>query len=446
MHTIFRFVVLFVIGALCAQVAWAEVSPQVAALRSEYLRLRNNDPVGASPQHRQEWLALSRRMSAVLAKNPQGEEAARVRLYAADTDLRLYHATKDPRYVRSASDVLRPLAAVGVPAAEQGAALVMLGDIEVSSGGDRDKASDLYARAARAGGSARERGEERLQSLRNRTFDSLLPSSDIETPRIVRRVSRPQGWSAGPVVLDPGHGGYDVGAVGLHGLEEKEITLDVAKRVRNVLSERYSIPVLLTRESDEFVPLARRTAYANGKKASAFVSIHVNASAAHDGSGLESYYLDNTNDAASRRLAERENGVAAGAGVDDVSFMLSDLIQSGKLEDSILLTRAIDGAMRAKVAPSYRQARFLGVKKGPFFVLVGAHAPCGLIELFFVDNPPDAAKLADDSFRQALAAGIAQGIAAFVRGELDGAVPARVMPVAARQPSGNARKGKRVYR
>jgi N-acetylmuramoyl-L-alanine amidase len=237
-----------------------------------------------------------------------------------------------------------------------------------------------------------------------------------------------------------------VGAVGLHGLEEKEITLDVAKRVRNVLSERYSIPVLLTRESDEFVPLARRTAYANGKKASAFVSIHVNASAAHDGSGLESYYLDNTNDAASRRLAERENGVAAGAGVDDVSFMLSDLIQSGKLEDSILLTRAIDGAMRAKVAPSYRQARFLGVKKGPFFVLVGAHAPCGLIELFFVDNPPDAAKLADDSFRQALAAGIAQGIAAYVRGELDGAVPARVMPVAARQPSGKARKGKRVYR
>lgn len=429
MPTIFRIAVLLsAAAALGARIACAEPPAQVTALRSEYLRLRNNDPVGASPQFRQEWTSLSRRMAAALAKNPRGEDAAQARLYAADADLRLYHATKDRSYIRSAKAALSPLAAPGTPPELEGAALVMLGDIEVSSGGDQETARDLYQRAARFAGSARARGEERLQSLRNGTFSSLAPSPDIETPRMVRRVRAPQGWSGGPVVLDPGHGGYDAGAVGRYGLEEKEITLDVAKRVRDILAERYSIPALLTRESDEFVPLARRTAYANGKQASAFVSIHVNASAAHDGSGLESYYLDNANDAASRKLAERENSVTAGGGVDDISFMLSDLIQSGKLEDSIRLTRAIDSSMRSKVAPSYRQARFLGVKKGPFFVLVGAHAPCSLIEMFFVDNAQDAAKLSDAGFRQALAAGIAQGIAAHLRGEADAGMPVQVMP------------------
>jgi N-acetylmuramoyl-L-alanine amidase len=216
------------------------------------------------------------------------------------------------------------------------------------------------------------------------------------------------------VVLDPGHGGGDFGATSPIGGDEKEITLDIARRVKALLERRHQLKVQLTREDDAFVPLARRTAFANRKEGAVFVSLHVNASEQHDASGFEAYYLDNTNDEASRKLAERENGIAPGAGVDDLSFMLSDLIQSGKLEDSIHLTRAIDSGIRSRVLMTHRDLRSLGVKKAPFFVLVGAHMPCTLIEMFFVDHPSEGKKLRDDSFRSALAAGVADGIARFL--------------------------------
>jgi N-acetylmuramoyl-L-alanine amidase len=216
------------------------------------------------------------------------------------------------------------------------------------------------------------------------------------------------------VVLDPGHGGDDAGAVSAIGGAEKEVTLDIARRVKVLLERRHGIQVRLTRHSDEFVPLARRTAFANRKKADVFLSLHVNASAAHDAEGLEVYYLDTANDEASRKLAERENGVPEGQGIDDLSFMLSDLIQSGKLEDSIVFSRSLDAAMRRSVITSHKGLRSLGVKKAPFFVLVGAHMPCALLEMFFIDHPTEGRKFQEESFRSALALGIADGIKSFL--------------------------------
>jgi N-acetylmuramoyl-L-alanine amidase len=215
-------------------------------------------------------------------------------------------------------------------------------------------------------------------------------------------------------VIDPGHGGDDPGAVGFKGVPEKEITLDIARRVESILSGSYGIRVVLTRRDDTFTPLARRTAYANRRNADAFVSLHLNATPSHTLSGLETYYLDNTDDAASRKLAERENALGEGESLDDLSFILSDLIQSGKLEDSVRLSRILDGAVLQKIAGSYPRGRSLGVKKAPFFVLVGAHMPCSLIELFFIDHPADGAKLVDERFRQLLAEGIANGIRRFL--------------------------------
>jgi N-acetylmuramoyl-L-alanine amidase len=215
-------------------------------------------------------------------------------------------------------------------------------------------------------------------------------------------------------VLDPGHGGVDFGAVSDLGGIEKEITLDIALRVASILRLRHHFRVHLTRDDDIFVPLARRTAFANLKQASVFVSLHVNASERHDASGLEAYYLDNTNDEASTKLAERENGVVSGGAIDDLSFMLSDLIQSGKLEDSILLTRGIESGIKRKIGHESNNLRSLGVKKAPFFVLVGAHAPCSLVEMFFVDNPNDAKMLRSERFRALLASGIAEGIVGFI--------------------------------
>jgi N-acetylmuramoyl-L-alanine amidase len=172
--------------------------------------------------------------------------------------------------------------------------------------------------------------------------------------------------------------------------------------------------VRLTRDKDEFVPLVRRTSYANKKNATAFISLHVNASQEHDADGLEVYYLDNANDEASRKLAERENGVREGEHLDDLSFMLSDLIQSGKLEDSIILSRAVESSLKIRAISRAKGVRSLGVKRGPFFVLVGAHMPCTLIEMLFIDNPTDRAMLSKEEFRSALALGVADGIHKFI--------------------------------
>jgi N-acetylmuramoyl-L-alanine amidase len=215
------------------------------------------------------------------------------------------------------------------------------------------------------------------------------------------------------IVLDPGHGGVDGGAEGYGDLLEKDLTLDLAQRVKSMLEARHPVSVLLTRTKDEFVPLARRTNYANKREAAAFVSLHLNASPSHSLRGLEAYYLDTTDDDASRLLAERENGVPHGGAVDDLSFILSDLIQSGKLEESVELSHALETSVHRSTAAAYLDSKSYGVKKGPFFVLVGAHMPCSLIELFFIDNPSDGAKLATESFRTIVSEGLARGLARF---------------------------------
>jgi N-acetylmuramoyl-L-alanine amidase len=354
------------------------------------------------------------------------QEYALLRILGAEAQLRLYRSRNDgsqnertrndQAYLTSAKALLEPIGrSLNISASTRSQALVLAGDIAVYAG-TLDAAERSFLRAQEIDPDNALRATERLQGLRNGTFRKLLPATDREVPRIIRKRSDLVSAQAAPVVvLDPGHGGSDLGASSAFGGVEKEITLDIARRVKTLLERRYRLKVQLTREDDTFVPLARRTAFANGKSATVFVSLHVNASEKHDAEGLEAYYLDNTDDEASRKLAERENGVAPGEALDDLSFMLSDLIQSGKLEDSILLTRSIESGLRSKVLTLDRNLRSLGVKKAPFFVLVGAHAPCALIEMFFVDNPTEGAKLRQDSFRSALATGIAQGIAGFLR-------------------------------
>jgi N-acetylmuramoyl-L-alanine amidase len=391
-----------------------------ARIRSEYVRLKNVDPSGDSRVHREAWETLATRMRSALVQHGAGGDATSTRLMAADTHVRLYRSTRQQSYLTAARSIVSPLVAgVSEPVGDGNIsvqALVLLGDINLYSG-FKDSALQAYTRAAAAGHSqASERAQQRLQGLRNNTFARFLPSQDFEVPKAVAGQSMKGAASldAPLVVLDPGHGGDDAGAVSAVGGEEKEVTLDIARRVKVLLERRYGIRVRLTRHADEFVPLARRTAFANRKKADVFVSLHVNASEAHDAEGLEVYYLDTTNDAASRKLAERENGVAEGQGIDDLSFMLSDLIQSGKLEDSIVLSRSLDSAMRRSVIGSHKGLRSLGVKKAPFFVLVGAHMPCALLEMFFIDHPEEGRKFQQESFRSALAMGIAEGIRRFL--------------------------------
>lgn len=222
------------------------------------------------------------------------------------------------------------------------------------------------------------------------------------------------------VVLDPGHGGEDRGATGPDGVVEKEIVLSIARRVADLIRDEGRMRVALTRDADLSFPLRERTRFANEQGADLFVSLHTNASGGHQPRGLATYYLDNSDDAASRTLAERENGLLQLKGDPahaDLSILISSLIQSGKLEDSIVLAHTLQRDIIREVQTNerWRNAgiRDLGVKKAPFFVLVGAHMPCILLELLFIDNKHDAALLAQGPFREILARGIVRGISAF---------------------------------
>jgi N-acetylmuramoyl-L-alanine amidase len=225
-------------------------------------------------------------------------------------------------------------------------------------------------------------------------------------------------------MLDPGHGGKDPGALGEGGVSEKDVVLVISKRLGRKLVERLPVDILFTRTEDVFVPLEERIARANAAKADLFVSIHANASINPELQGIETYYLNNTDDRATIRLAALENGLRPeqssrndieGAGL---SYVLSDLIQTGKEEESIALAHYLQEAVVTRARERYPTVQNLGVKKGPFYVLVGAHMPCVLVETAFISHPVEGKRLMSVEYQEALAEGLFLGIARFLRAEV----------------------------
>jgi N-acetylmuramoyl-L-alanine amidase len=216
------------------------------------------------------------------------------------------------------------------------------------------------------------------------------------------------------IVLDPGHGGKDTGAIGVSGLMEKDVVLAVAKKLAGRLRSEMGIEVVLTRENDTFIPLEERTAIANRQGADLFVSLHTNASPNPQARGIETYYLNNTDDEAARRLAARENGTSY-QNVSDIQLILSDLIQSAKLEDSISLAHHLQSSLIGTTGKRLGEVRDLGVKPALFYVLVGARMPAVLAEIFFISNKSDALWLAGDSNQDGIVEGLFQGIKRFAQ-------------------------------
>jgi N-acetylmuramoyl-L-alanine amidase len=224
------------------------------------------------------------------------------------------------------------------------------------------------------------------------------------------------------IMLDPGHGGHDPGALGVNGVQEKDVVLAISQRLGRKLAARLPVDVLFTRTTDVFVPLEERIARANAAKADLFISIHANASTNPELQGVETYYLNNTNDRATIRLAALENGVPqksynGAKGEKSLSYLLSDLIQTGKEEDSIALAHALQEAIVMRARERYPTVQSLGVKKGPFYVLVGAHMPCVLVETAFLTHPIEGKYLVSAAYQEALAEGLFLGIARFLRAE-----------------------------
>ncbi|MBI5479767.1 MAG: N-acetylmuramoyl-L-alanine amidase, partial [Deltaproteobacteria bacterium] len=212
------------------------------------------------------------------------------------------------------------------------------------------------------------------------------------------------------VVVDAGHGGAERGAVGGGGLEEKEVTLDVARRLQPLLQRR-GFEVMLTREDDRTVPLEARTRRANEARADLFVSVHVNAAPDRNRDGVETYYLDISDDAYTRRLAQRENQ-GSGRSMADLQLLTADLMTRAHTEDSARLAAEVERSLQRSLRKGSGQVK--GVRKALFYVLMGARMPAVLCELSFISNARAEKEMRDPKFRERAAEGIAAGVGAYV--------------------------------
>jgi N-acetylmuramoyl-L-alanine amidase len=223
------------------------------------------------------------------------------------------------------------------------------------------------------------------------------------------------------VMIDPGHGGYDPGTRSSAGTMEKDLALQIATRLRAAL-EASGIRAELTRSTDTFISLAERTRIANQAGADLFVSIHLNSSPNTDAMGIETYYLNNTTDRATIRLARMENGVADSYGAPDASnlnYILTDLRQNYKASEAAALARMIDAqAVTDLDARLGLNVNALGAKMGPFYVLVGAHMPAVLVECGFMSNPAEAARLESGRYQDVLAGAMATAIVHYFDADL----------------------------
>lgn len=221
------------------------------------------------------------------------------------------------------------------------------------------------------------------------------------------------------LVLDPGHGGHDPGAVGKNGLQEKDVVLDIALKVREILSTEPNIEIILTRDKDVFIPLPERSLIALQSKADLFVSIHANASPNRGARGIETYLQNWTNEEEANRVAARENYVSvkrmkelmAQYKNDDVGKILTDLNRDYKRDESIALANYVQNSLYSSVARVHAKTVNLGVKQAMFFVLMGASMPPSILaEVSFVSNPEEEKLLSGESYRRVIASSIASGI------------------------------------
>jgi N-acetylmuramoyl-L-alanine amidase len=224
---------------------------------------------------------------------------------------------------------------------------------------------------------------------------------------------------AGPltIVIDPGHGGTETGAIGPDGLQEKDVTLQIARRLAAALPRALIGRVVLTRDTDVLLSLDDRTSIANHEKADLFLSIHANSSRAASAQGSETYYLSlEASDKLAQEVASRENASngatptpgAGSSGNPDLDFILWDLAQSAHLKESSELADSIQTELNAVSDTANR-----GIKQAPFRVLVGATMPAVLVETAFISNPEGEKRLKSPEFQQAVADALTRAVTHF---------------------------------
>jgi N-acetylmuramoyl-L-alanine amidase len=253
-------------------------------------------------------------------------------------------------------------------------------------------------------------GRGRTQTTSARPLREAQPTSDGD-----RSLIRTLGLRIGKIVIDPGHGGHDTGTIGPDGLLEKDLVLDVSKRLGKLLAARLGAEVAFTRRDDTFIPLETRTSIANQEQADLFVSVHANSSRDPDARGVETYYLNFTSSPEALEVAARENA-ASDKSIHELQDLVKKIALKEKIEESREFASDVQGALHSGLAARNPGERNRGVKKAPFVVLIGANMPSILAEISFLSNPSDERRLRTPEYRQRIAESLYRGIARYVDG------------------------------
>ncbi len=262
---------------------------------------------------------------------------------------------------------------------------------------------------------------------------AALKTADGQTSLV-----RALGLKINRIVIDAGHGGHDSGTLGVDGIQEKDVVLDVALRLGALLHDKLGAEVIYTRSDDTFIPLETRTAIANKAQADLFLSIHANSSPDASARGVETYYLNFTQQADALEVAARENAVS-GQSVSQLSDLVRKITLKDKIAESREFATDVEGSLYAGLARAPENLRIStashsgaagalkdrGVKKAPFVVLIGANMPSILAEISFVTNPRDAAQLRQPDYKQRVAESLYKGVARYV-GSLSSTTPTTI--------------------
>ncbi len=228
-------------------------------------------------------------------------------------------------------------------------------------------------------------------------------------------ISQQLGLKVHRVVVDAGHGGSDTGAIGPSGVREKDITLQIAKRVKEKLAaELPGVEVIMTRDDDRTLALQDRTNTANSSAADLFISIHCNASPQKRVRGMEIYTLNITHDRYAMKLAARENAETGEGSISDLDYILADLAMKSNVDDSVRLGRQVQKGVMGNVHKRWPDVPDLGLKHALFYVLMGNRMPSILVETSFLSNKVEEQRLASVAYQDSIASGVVDGVRLFV--------------------------------
>lgn len=252
-------------------------------------------------------------------------------------------------------------------------------------------------------------GIKSLPDSRNDSIAGILDHVPDSAPPVLHVPQHNENDGINLIVIDAGHGGRDPGAVGKGKTREKDVTLPMAKKLAAALRKALGCKVLLTRSDDRYMNLHSRTAYANKVGADLFISLHANASTNRKAYGLETYYLNLSKNNQAAEVAARENGTSLEE-VSNLEAILFDLMANAKINESSRLAAEIQQAMIQHLKPKFSRIKDLGVRQGPFHVLLGATMPSVLVETAFISNGREEKRLKTRAYQERVAQAIVKGV------------------------------------